>query len=103
MPTEPNRRHRHGAAARGARGLPPDAIDLLNGIRLTPMMSGRGGGAEVDDPTATLLHNPGEARVPVAWVEAGGVSQDFTVITGVVVNGEFAATDHTFDIQDACS
>jgi hypothetical protein len=38
---------------------------------------------------------------PVAWVEAGGTNP-FTVYTGVVVNGSFTATDHTFNVHDVC-
>ncbi|MGH3261002.1 MAG: hypothetical protein ACRDNS_03295 [Trebonia sp.] len=40
---------------------------------------------------------------PTDWIEGGGTSEHFTVFTGVVVNGSFTATDHTFDVQDACS
>jgi hypothetical protein len=39
---------------------------------------------------------------PVAWYEGSGANQRFTVFTGDVVNGLFAATDHTFDILDRC-
>jgi hypothetical protein len=39
---------------------------------------------------------------PVAWVgDAGGGT--FTVTTGVVVGGMFTATDHTFNVQVACT
>jgi hypothetical protein len=38
---------------------------------------------------------------PVAWVAVQG-SGPFTVYTGVVVNGTFTPTDHTFNIQDVC-
>jgi hypothetical protein len=40
---------------------------------------------------------------PVAWVGDTGSNQQFVVDTGVVVNGSFAPTDHTFNVQDACS
>lgn len=40
---------------------------------------------------------------PVAWIAGGAPNQTFTVVTGVVVGGSFTATDHTFDVQDACS
>lgn len=40
---------------------------------------------------------------PVAWIEGGGLSQQFTVITGVTTNGSFVASDHTFMVHDACS
>jgi hypothetical protein len=38
---------------------------------------------------------------PVAWVGDAGVGP-FRVYTGVVVNGTFTPTDHTFNIQDVC-
>ena len=38
---------------------------------------------------------------PEAWVTDAGST--FLVTTGVVVNGSFTATDHTFNVQDACS
>ena len=57
-------------------------------------------------PTVTLSDaNPpnGEpaGAFPTDWIELSG--GHFTVFTGVVVNGSFTATDHTFDVQDACS
>jgi hypothetical protein len=39
---------------------------------------------------------------PVAWVGDTGTNQ-FTVYTGVVVNGMFTPTDHTFNIEDVCN
>jgi hypothetical protein len=39
---------------------------------------------------------------PVAWYGLLGPKQ-FTVFTGVVVSGDFTATDRTFDIFDTCS
>jgi hypothetical protein len=39
---------------------------------------------------------------PEAWFESTGLNQQFMVFTGVVVNGNFMATDHTFDIMDSC-
>jgi hypothetical protein len=39
---------------------------------------------------------------PVAWVADTGTNQ-FTVYTGVIVNGTFTATDHTFNVQDVCN
>ena len=39
---------------------------------------------------------------PVAWYEATAANQHFTVFTGVIVSGNFMATDHTFDIMDTC-
>jgi hypothetical protein len=39
---------------------------------------------------------------PVSWVRDTGTNQ-FTVFTGVVVNGSFTPTDHTFNVQDSCS
>ncbi|MHB8696375.1 MAG: hypothetical protein ACYDHH_34640, partial [Solirubrobacteraceae bacterium] len=38
---------------------------------------------------------------PVGWVGNSG-GGPFTVVTGVVVNGTFTPTDHTFNIQDVC-
>ena len=38
---------------------------------------------------------------PTAWVGNSGIGP-FTVVTGVVVNGTFTPTDHTFNIQDVC-
>lgn len=40
---------------------------------------------------------------PEAWVGDTGTNESFTVNTGVVVGGAFTATDHTFNLQDACS
>jgi hypothetical protein len=40
---------------------------------------------------------------PEAWVGDTGTNESFTVFTGVVVGGAFTATDHTFNLQDACS
>jgi hypothetical protein len=40
--------------------------------------------------------------VPEAWFLSTVANQQFTVYTGVLVNGNFTATDHTFDIMDAC-
>jgi hypothetical protein len=39
---------------------------------------------------------------PVAWVAVTGSGSSFTVYSGVVVNGTFTPTDHTFDVQDVC-
>ena len=39
---------------------------------------------------------------PIAWYESTGSNQRFMVFTGVVVGGTFTATDHTFDVMDAC-
>lgn len=39
---------------------------------------------------------------PVAWVGDTAGNQEFRVTTGVVINGVFTATDHTFNVQDAC-
>jgi hypothetical protein len=39
---------------------------------------------------------------PEAWYESTGNNEQFTVFTGVVVSGSFTASDHTFDVQDAC-
>jgi hypothetical protein len=38
---------------------------------------------------------------PVAWIGDGPANQ-FTVFTGVVVNGVFTPSDHTFNVQDVC-
>jgi hypothetical protein len=38
---------------------------------------------------------------PVGWVENGPANQ-FTVLTGDVVNGVFTPSDHTFNVQDVC-
>lgn len=40
---------------------------------------------------------------PTVWVEGGGPSEQFTVVTGIVTSGDFTATDHTFMIHDTCS
>jgi len=40
---------------------------------------------------------------PEAWVGDTVTNQSFVVNTGVVVGGSFTATDHTFNLQDACS
>lgn len=40
---------------------------------------------------------------PEAWVGDTGANEQFTVNTGVVVGGSFTPTDHTFNVQDACS
>ena len=45
----------------------------------------------------------GAGAFPVAWVGDTGTNQQFTVHTGVVVGGSFTPTDHTFNLQDACS
>jgi hypothetical protein len=40
---------------------------------------------------------------PVAWYEATGLNQQFTVFTGDVTPGSgFSPSDHTFDVLDAC-
>jgi len=39
---------------------------------------------------------------PVSWYEATAANEAFMVFTGVVVSGNFTATDHTFDIMDTC-
>jgi hypothetical protein len=44
----------------------------------------------------------GAGAFPVAWVGDSASSQ-FNVDTGVVVNGQFQPTDHTFNVQDTCS
>jgi hypothetical protein len=40
---------------------------------------------------------------PVAWVGDGAGVQQFTVSTGLLVNGTFTPTDDSFNVQDACS
>jgi hypothetical protein len=57
-------------------------------------------------PTVTVSDaNPPNGQTagafPVAWVADAGVGP-FTVYTGVVVNGTFTPTDHTFNVQDVC-
>jgi hypothetical protein len=59
-------------------------------------------------PTVTVSDaNPpnGESAgaFPEAWVGDTGTNESFTVNTGVVAGGSFTATDHTFNVQDACS
>jgi hypothetical protein len=39
---------------------------------------------------------------PEAWFQSTGLNQQFMVFTGVVVGGNFTATDHTFDVMDTC-
>jgi hypothetical protein len=39
---------------------------------------------------------------PVAWYGSTGLNQQFMVFTGVVVNGLFTPTDHTFTVMDTC-
>jgi hypothetical protein len=55
----------------------------------------------VDDSNPPFGQSAG--AFPVAWDASGGDDQTFTVVTGVVVNGSFTATDHSFNVQDACS
>jgi hypothetical protein len=43
----------------------------------------------------------GSGTFPVAWVGDAGVGP-FMVFTGVVANGTFTPTDHTFNVQDVC-
>ena len=45
----------------------------------------------------------GAGAFAVAWVGDTGTNQQFTVHTGVVVNGAFTPTDHSFNIEDTCS
>jgi hypothetical protein len=57
-------------------------------------------------PTVTVSDaNPPNGQsagaFPEAWIEDAG--SNFTVFTGVVVAGAFTETDHTFNLQDACS
>lgn len=57
-------------------------------------------------PTVTVSDsNPPNGQTagafPTAWVTDTGVGP-FTVYTGIVANGSFTATDHTFNIQDVC-
>jgi hypothetical protein len=40
--------------------------------------------------------------LPAAWYQDAGPNQQFTVFTGVVAGGTFSASDHTFDLHDAC-
>jgi hypothetical protein len=40
---------------------------------------------------------------PEGWVGDTGTNEQFTVNTGVVTSGSFTATDHSFNVQDACS
>ena len=59
-------------------------------------------------PTVTLSDaNPPNGQsagaFPEAWIEDTGTNESFTVFTGVVVGGAFTATDHTFNLQGACS
>jgi hypothetical protein len=59
-------------------------------------------------PTVTVSDaNPPNGQpagaFPTAWIGDTGANQQFTVYTGVVVDGLFTATDHTFNLQDACS
>jgi hypothetical protein len=55
----------------------------------------------VDDSNPPGGQLPGSGAFAVAWYGALGPSQ-FTVFTGVVVNGKFSATDHPFSILDTC-
>jgi hypothetical protein len=63
---------------------------------------------ELNAPVVTLSDsNPpseGANTFPEAWYEAGGgTNEQFTVFTGFVMAGSFTASDHTFDVIDACS
>jgi hypothetical protein len=40
---------------------------------------------------------------PEIWVGDNGNNEQFTGNTGVVAGGSFTPTDHTFNVQDACS
>jgi hypothetical protein len=57
-------------------------------------------------PTVTVSDvNPPNGQMagafPLAWIADAGIGP-FTVYTGVVVNGTFTPTDHTFNVQDVC-
>jgi hypothetical protein len=43
-----------------------------------------------------------QGSFPVAWYAATGANQQFMVFTGVVTNGIFSPSDHTFDVMDPC-
>ena len=45
----------------------------------------------------------GAGAFPVAWIGDTGTNEEFTVFTGVVVGGTFAAADHGFNVTDGCS
>ena len=56
----------------------------------------------VSDAAPGLVQN---GVFPAAWYGVNGANQQFMVFTGVVSAGPpvtFTATDHTFDILDAC-
>ena len=44
----------------------------------------------------------GAGAFPAAWYQSTGGNQQFMVFTGVVVNGLFTPTDHTFTVMDSC-
>jgi hypothetical protein len=55
----------------------------------------------VSDSYPPAGHSAG--AFPIAWVGDTGTNEHFTVDTGVVVSGSFTPTDHSFNLQDACS
>lgn len=59
---------------------------------------------EINAPVVSVSDSnpPVHGAFPVAWYEATGANQQFTVFTGYVASGSFTATDHTFDILDRC-
>ena len=62
-------------------------------------------GSNVPVVTASAANPPagqGPGAFPVAWLEAAGPNQQFTVFTGVSMGASFAATDLAFDVMDRC-
>ena len=57
----------------------------------------------VSDSNPPAGQMSGSGSFPVAWYGATGANQQFMVFTGLVINGLFTASDHTFDVMDACS
>lgn len=84
------------------------SVEHVSGGTYRVTVSSPGCAAGFNAPTVTVSDSNPPAgdpagAFPVAWIEGGGTQQAFTVVTGVVTSGTFTATDHTFDIQDACS
>ena len=72
-------------------------------MTITAQGCSTGGNAPTVTPTQTIAgHLVDGSVVPVAWIDANGIDDQFTVHTGFMSGGAFTVADVRFDVQDAC-
>jgi len=71
-------------------------------VTITAPACAHGSNAPVVSVSDTNPPSGQSSGFPEAWFQSTIANQQFMVYTGVVVGGSFTATDHTFDIMDAC-